>query len=56
MFHCITHITPHREPPPDEPFVFDPEAHDIKTLAGSVVGDVIVSRIVTLVLSSECTI
>lgn len=52
MFRCITHITPHREPPPDEPFVFEPDAHDIKTLTGGVVGDVMAGRHMTFVLAA----
>lgn len=52
MFRCVTHITPHREPPPDEPFVFDPEAHDIKTLTGGVVGDVMAGKHMTFFLAA----
>ena len=51
-FRCITHITPHREPPPDELFVFEPDAHDINTLTGGVVGDVVAGRHMTFVLAA----
>ena len=52
MFRCIPHVTPHRDPPPDEPFVFDPEVHDMKTVTGGVVGDVMAGRHMTFVLTA----
>ena len=51
MFRCTTHVTPVRPTPPDEPFVFEPDAHDINTLTGGIVGDLVDGGHVTFAMT-----
>jgi hypothetical protein len=50
MFRSTIHLTPARPPVPDEPFVFDPDVHDIKTLTGGIVRDLIRGKHVTFAM------
>lgn len=44
MFRCTTVATSYRAPPPDEPFVFDPDVHDDYVVVATVVQDVTAGR------------
>lgn len=52
MFRCTTTITPYRSPPPDEPFVFDPEVHDIKVLTGAIVSELTDGKHMTFTIAA----
>lgn len=51
MFKCAIHLTDRRPSPPDEPFVFDPTVHDIKTLTGGIVSDVVAGGHMTFAMT-----